>query len=138
MITFKEFAELKDKGNQSWFKPNFKDEKNELIRQANTLSIPTKDIFQAFENGKLQTLNNTVWNKLQNTNSNSPTLNWKQINSWKDKAVNDIKIALQQNTPLPAPIILKYKNQYYCVAGNTRLSISNLLDITPKVWMIKV
>jgi hypothetical protein len=138
MMTFKEFAEQKNKTTQSWYKPDFNQEKNELVRQSNALNISKKDIFEAFQNGKLQSLSQIVWSKLDNTNSNDKNLNWKLINSWKDKAVNDIKTAIEKNIPLPAPIVLKYKNNYYCVAGNTRLSISKLLDVTPKVWMIEV
>lgn len=123
--------------NTTWTKPDFNEEKNELIRQAKELNIKTQDIFHAFENGKLISLTNTIWNKLKNTNSNDKNLNWKLINSWKNKDVENIKKALKQNKIIQAPIILNHKNNYYCVSGNTRLSISKLLDITPKVWLIK-
>ena len=137
MKTFKEYAELRDKSESSWFMPDLEQEKEELIRQANELNIPENKIIKAFPNGKLITLNSKIWNEMLNTESNNKDLNWKQIDSWKEKDVNGIKKALKDNTPLPAPIVLNYKNKYYCVAGNTRLSIAKLMNITPKVWMIK-
>jgi hypothetical protein len=126
------------KENNTWFKPDLSEEKNELIRQANTLNIKKENIFQAFQNGKLQTISQSIWNKMENTNSNDKKLTWNQINSWENKDVKNIKNALKEKYPLPAPIVLKYKNKYYCVAGNTRLSMSKLLNVTPKVWMIDI
>lgn len=127
----------KDKSH-TWHKPDFKEEKEELIRQADTLNIKHKDIFEAFNQGTLKNLKENIWEKLENTNSNDKNLNWNKTNSWKNKDVKGIKKALKENESLPAPIVLKFKNKYYCVAGNTRLSISKLLNITPKVWMIDV
>jgi len=42
MMTFKEFAELKNKTTQSWYKPDFNQEKNELVRQSNALKYIKK------------------------------------------------------------------------------------------------
>jgi len=135
MITFWEYLALTQKNRAMWVMPEFEKEKNELVRQANELNLDKEKMFDAFHNGKLVDLDPQVWSKMQNTESNHPDLSWEIVRAFP-KDVDIIIKGLQEGHALPAPIVLKYKGNYWCVAGNTRLSISKLMNITPKVWMI--
>lgn len=135
MISFWEYLALTQKNRAMWVMPQFEVEKEELVRQAEDLNLDANKMFEAFHNGKLVDLDQQVWSKMQNTVSNDSDLSWNMIRAFP-KDVDIIIKGIEEGHALPAPIVLKYKGNYWCVAGNTRLSISKLMNITPKVWMI--
>ena len=122
----------------SWYMPDLARERDELVRQAADLGIPLGDMVRAFEAGRLVTLGPGVWSGMLNTESNDPDLSLEMVKTWRDKDVGGITRALAEGLPLPAPIVLRHGGRHWCVAGNTRLCLSKLMGVTPKVWMIEV
>ena len=122
----------------SWYMPDLARERDELVRQAADLGIPLGDMVGAFEAGRLVTLGPGVWSGMLNTESNDPDLSLEMVKTWRDKDIGGITRALAEGQPLPAPIVLRHGGRHWCVAGNTRLCLSKLMGVTPKVWMIEV
>lgn len=121
----------------NWHKPDINEEREELDRQTEELGLEPESIYDAFDAGSLILLDDDTWRRLENTDSNDPSLNWELIRSWRDKDVDNIISAIKEQASLPAPIVLESDNKAYCVAGNTRLSIAKLMGIVPKVWYIE-
>lgn len=121
----------------NWHKPDINEEREELDRQTEELGLEPVSIYDAFDAGSLILLDDDTWRRLENTDSNDPSLNWELIRSWRDRDVDNIISAIKEQASLPAPIVLESANKVYCVAGNTRLSIAKLMGIVPKVWYIE-
>lgn len=147
---YEEFHQLKSE-IESYFeekKKNFLDELPELERTVQYLNreegidISVDDIFNAFINSKEIILKKDIWSKLENTESNK--IKKGEINKVKDiaKRYNKtdpmiIKKALGREN-YKRPLILKFNNRYYLVAGNTRLSTAAALGIEPKVFLANI
>jgi hypothetical protein len=60
-----------------------------------------------------------------------------KIETWKKegKAVDRIITGIKKGEDIPAPMVLIHDGVPYCVAGNTRLSISKVLGVRPKVLL---
>lgn len=108
-----------------------------MARQAKDLNIDEKTVKIAFIRAKITTLDDTTWLNMQNTDSNDPNISMEKIKTWKKegKAVDDIIRGLQEGETIPAPMVLIHDGIPYCVAGNTRLSISKVLGVRPKVLL---
>ena len=119
------------------------DEIEEIERTVEDLSrnygvnTSVDDVVDAFRNGVEIEIPFEVWGKLENTHSN-------QIKMGEMDKVR--KIAKEFNKTNPAklskalmggtydrPMILKFGDRYYLVAGNTRLSTAAALGMTPMV-----
>lgn len=120
-----------------WVKPDLYEEREEMVRQAEDLNLDVKTVQIAFIRAKLITLDDATWNKMKNTNSNDPNISMEKIKTWKKdgKAVDDIIRGLEEGETIPAPMVLIHDGVPYCVAGNTRLSISKVLGVRPKVLL---
>jgi hypothetical protein len=120
-----------------------KDEMDEIERTAQDLSrdgkfeTSVKDIVKAFKNSKETELDDKVWKKLQNTESN-------QIKKGEMDKVVGLAKKYNKSSPLKLkkailsgeyrpPLILKFGNQYHLVAGNTRLCTAAAMGVNPKV-----
>lgn len=121
-----------------WVKPDLYEEKEEMVRQAKDLNIDEKTVKLAFVRAKLTTLDDTTWNKMKNTDSNDPKISMSKIKTWKEKDVNNITKGIKEGETLPAPMVLIHDGIPYCVAGNTRLSISKVLVVRPKVLLATI
>jgi hypothetical protein len=129
----------KSKSVQSkWVKPNLKKEREEMERQAEDLNLDAETVQKAFERAKLTILDDTTWNKMKNTDSNDPKISMSKIKTWKEKDVNNITKGIKEGEALPAPMVLIHDEIPYCVAGNTRLSISKVLGVRPKVLLATI
>lgn len=120
--------------NVYWLHPSFKEEIDEFKRTANEKNIPLEDLKLAFKNGKPITLTNDVWKKMKNTDS------WKtdtmaKVEVLADKYGKDLK-SIMSTSKLPMPIVLKNKNEYYLIAGNTRLMYCKANKIVPEIFLI--
>jgi len=120
-----------------WVKPDLYEEKEEMVRQAKDLNIDEKTVKIAFIRAKITTLDDTTWFNMQNTDSNDPNISMEKIETWKKdgKAVDRIVTGIKKGEDLPAPMVLIHDGIPYCVAGNTRLSISKVLGVRPKVLL---
>ena len=56
----------------------------------------------------------------------------------RPRDVNRIVKGFNSNDKIPMPIILKSKNQYWPLAGNTRQNVAKILNIPVKVLIINV
>ncbi len=126
----------------------FQDEMDEIERAAQDLSrdnkveTSVKEILNAFKNAKETKLENKVWEKLENTESN-------QIKKGEMDKVIDLAKKYNKSSPLKLrkaimsgdyrpPLILKFGNRYHLVAGNTRLCTAAAMGETPKVMIGKL
>ena len=143
--TYEEFAELRIEVEHfiDRRKRYFKDEMDEFERAAQDLTrdegleISVDKIINSFLNSKEITLNDKVWSKLENTESN-------KIKKGESKKVIDIAKKYNKSSPkelskaiksgdYKRPLILKFGDRYHLVAGNTRLCTAAALGIKPKV-----
>ena len=120
-----------------WVKPDLYEEREEMVRQAKDLNIDEKTVKLAFVRAKITTLDDTNWLNMQNTDSNDPNISMEKIETWKKdgKAVDRIITRIKEGETIPAPMVLIHDGIPYCVAGNTRLSISKVLGVRPKVLL---
>lgn len=121
----------------------FQDEMDEIERAAQDLSrdgkfeTSVKDILKVFKNSKETELDDKVWKKLENTESN-------QIKKGEMDKVVELAKKYNKSSPLKLkkailsgeyrpPLILKFGDQYHLVAGNTRLCTAAAMGVNPKV-----
>ena len=119
------------------------DEIEEIERTVEDLSrnygvdTSVKDIVKAFRNGVEIEIPYEVWCKLENTHSN-------EIKVGEMDKVRKIAKEFNKTNPTKLakallggdyhrPMILKFGDRYYLVAGNTRLSTAAALGMTPMV-----
>ena len=118
------------------------DEIEEIERTVEDLSrkgIETSvdDVVNAFRKGVEIEIPFDVWGKLENTHSNQIKMGEmdkvKKIAKEFDKT-NPMKLAKDlKSGAYDRPMILKFDDRYYLVAGNTRLSTAAALGMTPMV-----
>lgn len=126
----------------------FEDEMDEIERVAQDLSrdgtyeTSVKEILNVFNKAKETKLNNKVWEKLENTESN-------EIEKGEMDKVIELAKKYNKSSPLKLkdalmsgeyrpPLILKLGDRYHLVAGNTRLCTAAALGINPKVIIGKL
>jgi hypothetical protein len=126
----------------------FKSEMDEFQRASQDLSrdegidISVEDMVKLFKKAPEVKLDNKVWSKLENTESN-------EIKKGDMKKV--VALAKQYNKTLPSelrkallsgdykrPLILKFGNRYHLVAGNTRLCTAAALGLNPQVLVADI
>jgi hypothetical protein len=123
-------------------KDHIDDEIEEIERTVEDLSregieTSVEDIVRAFRNGVEIEIPYEVWGKLENTHSN-------RIKVGEMDKVRKIAKEFNKTNPTKLakallggdyhrPMILKFDDRYYLVAGNTRLSTAAALGMTPMV-----
>jgi hypothetical protein len=101
------------------------------------MNISVDEILRAFQKSKEVTLEKDIWSQLENTESN-------KIKKGDIKKVIALAKKYNKQSPLELkkvllsgdyrrPLILKFKDRYHLVAGNTRLCTAAALGIKPKV-----
>ena len=149
-VGYEEFQELKN-DIQDFLKErekHFEKEMDEIERAVQDLSrdgsveLSVDQVIDAFKNGNEIILDQDIWSKLENTESNQ--IKKGDINKVKElaKKYNKtnpevLKKALKSDD-YPRPMILKYGNRYHLVAGNTRLCTAAAYGIKPKVLIGEV
>lgn len=109
------------------------------LKRDDNIDVSVDDIINAFEKSNEITLTNNVWNKLENTESNQIEKgDWKSVfdisKTYKKTNPKKLKLAFENDT-YKRPLILKIKNRYILIAGNTRLSTAAAMGINPKVFI---
>lgn len=142
----KQNPDFKDKlyeGKEKKKKDFIDDEIEEIERTVEDLSrnygveTSVEDLVNAFEDAEEIQIPLEVWAKLQNTHSNlikkGEMDKVKKIAKEFDKT-NPIKLAKSlKSGNYDRPMIIKFGDVYYLVAGNTRLSTAAALGMTPIV-----
>jgi hypothetical protein len=113
-------------------------EESEIERTAEEFNIPIPDIRLAFVAGNMVVLTDSIWSKLENTDSwniqsleDAIKLAEKYKKDWKSTLA-----AIKAGKSMDPPMVLNYdQDKYYLVGGNTRLMFYKALGITPKVLM---
>lgn len=147
LIIFIDMISLKElliESKEEWKEPTIEAEESDFEMLADQLDISLDKIKEAFDEGELKRLMPSVWDKLKNCDC-------KKANSFKD--IVDLSQKLQKknpdyksnwkqfkkdfknNKPVKAPIVMKYGDDYYLVAGNTRLMVAKLMDVSPAIYL---
>ena len=129
-----------------WVKSSYSDEESEFERivkeysNAADVKKNTSYIKKQYEVSKQINLTNNMWSKLKNTDSyNTKTIEGMQKAMKANKAFRDITRILKQffSGKVQSPIIMKLGDgSYELIAGNTRLMLSRVLGLTPKVQVV--
>ncbi len=148
--SYDEFHELK-KEVEYFFnrrKKYFKDEMHELKRTVQDLSrnegldLTVDEVLNAFIRAKEVSIPKDVWEKLENTESNT-------FRKGEIKKVVDMANKYDKTNPLELkkilksgdyrrPMILKFGDRYHLVSGNTRLSTAAAMGIIPQVLIAEI
>jgi ElaB/YqjD/DUF883 family membrane-anchored ribosome-binding protein len=148
--SYDEFHELK-KEVEYFFnrrKKYFKDEMHEIKRTVQDLSrnegldLTVDEVLNAFIRAKEVSISKDVWEKLENTESNT-------FRKGEIKKVVDMANKYDKTNPLELkkilksgdyrrPMILKFGDRYHLVSGNTRLSTAAAMGIIPQVLIAEI
>ena len=126
----------------------FKAEMDEFERVAQDLNrneglnVSVKDIVNAFEKAVEVKIPEKVWKALENTECN-------KIQKGEMKKVIELAKKYNKQNPIELkkalqsgdyrrPLILKYKDRYHLVAGNTRLCTAAAMGIRPQVLIAEI
>ena len=129
-----------------WVKSSYSDEESEFERigkeYSNAADVKKNISYIKKQYGVSKQINltNNMWSKLKNTDSyNTKTIEGMQKAMKANKAFRDITRILKQffSGKVKAPIIMKLGDgSYELIAGNTRLMLSRVLGLTPKVQIV--
>jgi hypothetical protein len=124
-------------------KEYFQDEMDEIERVAQDLSrddkyeTSVKEILNVFKKSKETKLDDKIWKKLENTESNEIEKGdmskvVKLAKKYHKSSPLKLKDAIMSGDYRP-PLILKFGDRYHLVAGNTRLCTAAAMGVNPKV-----
>jgi hypothetical protein len=124
-------------------KEYFQDEMDEIERAAQDLSrddkyeTSVKEILNVFKKSKETKLDDKIWKKLENTESNEIEKGdmskvVKLAKKYHKGSPLKLKDAIMSGDYRP-PLILKFGDRYHLVAGNTRLCTAAAMGVNPKV-----
>ena len=124
-------------------KEYFQDEMDEIERAAQDLSrddkyeTSVKEILNVFKKSRETKLDDKVWKKLENTESNEIEKGdmrkvVKLAKKYNKSSPLKLKDAIMSGDYRP-PLILKFGDRYHLVAGTTRLCTAAAMGVNPKV-----
>lgn len=142
-----EFYELQDELEDYFENKNkyISNEMDEVERAVQDLSrdgdyeTTVEDVVDSFQKSKEVILDDNIWSKLENTESN-------QIKKGEMNKVVELAKKYNKSSPLKLkkaiqsgdygrPLILKFGDRYHLVAGNTRLCTAAAMGVKPKVFI---
>ncbi len=122
--------------------PDIESESGEFERVAQTFGIDSSVLMFQARNGEMTTLDEDLWQKLENTDSNTFEVDdWEQTQRFSEsigRNWQDLKNKMSSGIPLDAPIIMKIGERYHLVSGNTRLMVARAAGVTPKILLFEV
>jgi hypothetical protein len=135
--------EVKAAQGPKWHRPNIAkggDEYGEITRTRRELRLKSAPLHTAMAKGRLGTLSDKHWSRMDNTDS------WKATKASANKLAKeygrDIKrvhTGFKEGHKMPAPIVLHRKGKRpYLVGGNTRLMAASATGIRPKVFHVRI
>ncbi len=130
-------------GGDNFKKPDVLAERGEFTRVAATFGFDEGVLMHVASNeGRLVPLSAVVWNELDNTDSNRFEIGeWSAVAEHATAVGRDwqtIKEAFEKGQQYDAPIVMKFRDAYHLVSGNTRLMVARALGIEPRVWLFEV
>lgn len=134
--------------NLKWLKPNFNEQKDQEeieracgeLKSECSIDIGHEDLTKLFKAGDLVDLKDKTWKRIKNTES----LKCEKIRDVLEVAKRNKKkvrgvMAEFIEDRVRAPMLLQLPDgDIWLVNGNTRLCISHVFDIKPKVWLAKM
>jgi hypothetical protein len=148
--TYEEFIELEDEIIEflDRKKESINDEMDEIQRASQDLSrdegieVSVDELKKLFHDTDEVILNDDIWKKLENTESNQimkgEMKKAEEVAKKYDKTSPKIlKKALLKNE-YKRPLIIKFGNRYHLVAGNTRLCTAAALGFRPNVLIADI
>jgi hypothetical protein len=128
----------------NWKLPNLDGSQENLNALSDELFINKQNIINSFNNGKVSYLPASKIEKISNVNlgkiesfldvvdfiQSKQKSNPEYVRDWIS-----IRDAIKNKEPIEAPIIMKYKKDYYLLDGQIRLMIARIIGVTPKVFM---
>ena len=109
----------------------------EYLNDEEGIKTTTPEIIKALQASPEIVLSDDIWEKLENTESNEIAVGdfdaVQQIADKYDKTEPKILIDGFKTGQYNRPLILKFNNRYYLIAGNTRLCTAAALGFKPKV-----
>lgn len=122
--------------------PDLELERGEFERVATTYNIPAQTLIEWAKEGTLQVLDETIWQQLDNTDSNRfEAHDWQTVaefSAMAERNWKDLKQKMDQGIAIDAPIIMQNGAEYHLVAGNTRLMVARAAGAAPKIWLFPV
>jgi hypothetical protein len=148
--TYEEFIELEDEIIEflDRKKESINDEMDEIQRASQDLSrnegieVSVDELKKLFHDTDEVILNDDIWKKLENTESN-------QIMKGEMKKAEDVAKKYDKTSPkilkkallkneYKRPLIIKFGDRYHLVAGNTRLCTAAALGFRPNVLIADI
>ncbi|MCA9356905.1 hypothetical protein H6784_03400 [Candidatus Nomurabacteria bacterium] len=138
--------------SSDYFKyPDIEHEVNEFervsreFREDGEFEIDSSVLMFLAHEGEMISLGEDVWSALENTESNMlQEGDWQSVHKYSNpggvqkRDWEELQGKFDAGTTLDAPIIMKFRNRYHLVSGNTRLMISRAKGIVPKVLLFEV
>jgi hypothetical protein len=127
-----------------WCKPSYSEEEREFARVSLTLEIHLDELREGFTKGELVDLPNWMWCSLLNTDSNDvfSLAEAEERAKLYNRDLSRVVQGMSSRSTIPAPIVLSRGDSQgaprpYLMAGNTRLMACRVLNVRPKVWMMR-
>jgi len=134
----------------NYTKPDWDDEFGEIERTVEEIlykdqpskiqKAKAKEILSKFKRAKSVVLTDSIWDNLENTDSNSLKIgDYKKsiaLSKKYGRTIEWIFDAIKNNKQIPMPQILSTNGRYILVGGNTRLMAFRVMGINPKVVLL--
>lgn len=136
-----DFGKIRGAIKPKFIFPNLEEEAVALKETADEFGLEYNVMDEISKSGRLVSLTPTIWSSIDNTNSWQINITQDQVRIYaetkgKSPDVTDRIISgMKSSQTFYAPIIFKYFDSYYCVAGNTRLMTAMALKVIPKVYI---
>lgn len=127
-----------------WKTPSLSGAENSIEEVSDELYLDKNKIIDSFPKGKVLYLPKSKIDSIQNFNLNGiesfldatdyihkrQKMNPEYVRDWMS-----VRNALKKQEPMEAPVIMKYKNDYYLLDGKIRLMMAKILDIPIRVYL---
>jgi 5-methylcytosine-specific restriction endonuclease McrBC regulatory subunit McrC len=114
----------------------------QYLNREENIDIGFDELFSKFLDSDEQKLTKNIWNKLENTESNTDeckTLkNVRDIADKYNKTSPDKLSKSLLDGSYNRPLIVKFNDRYHLVAGNTRLCTASAIGMNPMVHIVQV
>lgn len=121
--------------------PDITSERGEFERVSKEFGIDTLVLEYLAQNGKLVELREDIWQILENTDSSdimpSDFEKVAELSTQVNRDWEAIHKGLLSGKEIEAPIIMKHKDMYHLVSGNTRLMVARAMGSTPTVLLFE-
>jgi hypothetical protein len=120
-----------------WIKPDLGEENAEIVGAADDLGLDYHDVFKALQIGKLIPLTDDIWSVMLNTDSwglqQGDITAAQELADYYGRDINKIISGIKSGVKMPSPIVCFVNGCYYLFGGNTRLMVSKILGVRPKI-----